>query len=143
MPADYSSFDIADCALLAAGTLVLIGGAAWVSVRHRWRDQFTLPPPPPNRLGPLDLLIGFAALMYLPAVLGQAIFHSASLDTTSQAEEGSLGKVLSVTISQTLTIVVLLAIGRDRLAGGLKGWGLLETAWPDRKSTRLNSSHRL
>jgi len=137
MPARTSVFEIADVALLAAGTLLIIVGAVVLSVRRRWREAFALPPAPPNRLELLDVFLALLVMFFLPVLVAQVLapFYPAPSETqlsTGQLMKASPPQVLGDMVSKLLALFVLLALGRSRFAGGLAGWGLTAAGCPRR-----------
>jgi membrane protease YdiL (CAAX protease family) len=116
-------FQIADVALVASGTLLSIVAAVVLSVRRRWRDTFSLPSAPSNRLELFDLFLGLLVVFFLPVVVAQFL-SSPNPAAETQPPKASQPQVFVDTVSKSLAVFILLALGRSRFAGGLAGWGL-------------------
>jgi membrane protease YdiL (CAAX protease family) len=125
----------ADMILLVAGAGLILAGVIRLSAQRRWADAMRLPDAAANGLEAMDLLIGVAALMFLPAVFKEGLDLLTGAIPTSQPASEALPTpqgVVATAAGQIAAAIVMLIIGRFRFAGGLAGWGLEAAGWPRR-----------
>jgi membrane protease YdiL (CAAX protease family) len=126
---------IADMFLLAAGGSAVLAVAILLTASRRWADALRLPAAPENQLEAIDLLIGLAALMFLPGVLKAILDLLTGAAPTTQPAPDALPTAQSIVANsggQIVASVVILVLGWLRFAGGLSGWGLQAAGWPRR-----------
>lgn len=128
MPTQLTRLDIAELALVAAGLVIILGGAALVTRRRAWPDVIRLPPQPANVLEPADLLIGLAAILLLPSVFYQLFSIGAAplpdQSTSNSADNADPRHVLALAFGQAFAAMLIILLCRQRFHGGLAGWGL-------------------
>lgn len=125
--ADPFSFVLIDYALLAAGILTVATIAVTLYLRRTGRNALQLPPPPANRLDAVDLFAGLLLIIALPSLVAQLLaLSSPAGDPPPQdhTNDATWPQVLGITISQSIAIIALVALGRRRFIGGLSAWGL-------------------
>jgi membrane protease YdiL (CAAX protease family) len=127
MPTPLTPLDIAELALVAAGLLIILGGAAITTRRRGWRHLLYLPPQPPHVLEPADLLIGLAAILLMPSIFYQlfALGESAATESTLESPEApDPRQVLALACGQAVAATLIVVLCRQRFHGGLSSWGL-------------------
>ena len=132
MPFGPTPLEFATLVLLALGVAVIIAGAV-ITRRHRRQSKILrLPNPPLHRLEPLDLLVGFLAMMALPGLFSMLTANlwggsGTPMQPASAPADGALpgpGAVVAQALGQLGAAVVLVHLGSLRFRGRLAGWGL-------------------
>ncbi|HVP09604.1 MAG TPA: CPBP family intramembrane glutamic endopeptidase [Phycisphaerae bacterium] len=124
---------IADMSMLVTGGAAVLAIMVVLSVRRRWADAARLPRPTDNNVEAIDLLIGLAALLFLPGVFKRFLDLMAGTIPTTQPEAEALPTpqaAMANIAGQIGATAVLILLGRLRFAGGLAGWGLRLAGWP-------------
>ncbi len=131
-----SWLELLDWTLIVIGAVCCVGGAARLTFRRGWTRFLKQTHVVPNRFGLLDVLApfvlaaGVSGLCYELAA-GDAAGEGIVGPTTKQDAERPAGPVLDVGAAAWANLVgslggaaLLLVLGRMRVDGGLRGWGL-------------------
>jgi membrane protease YdiL (CAAX protease family) len=113
----------------------VLAAVIWLSVRRRWAGATRLPDPPDHSLEAMDLLIGVAALMFLPAIFKEVLDLLTGATPTAPPSPEALPTPQGVganAAGQIAAILVMVVLGRARFACGLPGWGLQAARWARR-----------
>lgn len=129
MHSQWTKPDTLELVLLGSGVVLIVAMAATASLKRQWKSVFLMPTPTENRLEPLDLLIGLAAMWVVPGVIYKVIAGNTHTETTSQptslpTDQADVTQLSCGAVGLILAFVVLMWIGRGRFRGGWSGWGM-------------------
>ncbi len=121
------AIDLANQITLAVGLLLLAVGGVRVLRQRQWSDAITLPPCDLEGLQGLDAALVAWLFMFLPTVVVSVL---GSLDVTAltgdvpEAQRKAVVSALAIAISGTINLCAIIFIGRAKIKGGLRSWGL-------------------
>lgn len=120
----------AELAIQCAGLGLLVVLAVELTWRRAWGTALRLPAHAEHRIEPVDLMLAFLAFFYFGPLLAAAATGgqagATSAPSTAPVESGlpTLAQIAASMAGRGLGIVVLVALGCRRFAGGRRGWGM-------------------
>jgi membrane protease YdiL (CAAX protease family) len=124
-----SGFEIADLLLLSGGAVWLLTVMTRHARRKSWASLLRLTAAPANTFTLTELLLAAMMFLFLPSVVAGLVKPwlaeaNAAPASTQPGQDSIAPLAVGLTIGHGLAIVVLLAIGRQRVPGGWSAWGL-------------------
>ena len=123
-----SAIEIANQVLLIMGLAFVVGAVVTVSRRKRWSSAAVLPINPVEGLTGLDAALVVWLFAFLPSLamtIIQGINLAALVGPMDETHREFTGSALAMIFAYVIILTVALFVGRAKVVGGWKAWGLV------------------